>query len=236
MTNKNSKLIISFDNLSVEKAKGLFSSTSLHIAAYSFGTSFLIRNGIKTLEPMSSKIMLDLRLCDSKVAVAQLMSSILEILNNKVAYITISPFAPVSTMLHVVKCASPLTSVLMATPSSVMIDDDIETLGYKKDEVGKITEKLLKGASNNGIVGCICKPHEVASIRKTMGKNFLIICSDIIALGSKDKMTGDGTPYDAIKNGADLIVVGSLITSHTAPGSICTMIEERLDAAQLTTK
>jgi orotidine-5'-phosphate decarboxylase len=91
-------------------------------------------------------------------------------------------------------------------------DEDLDTLGFKNGFLPMVLN-LANIAIKNGIDGIICSPNEARSIREKLGRGFYI-ATPWIRLHDDDK--GDqkriNTPYSAIKNGADFIIVGRSIT------------------------
>lgn len=73
-------------------------------------------------------------------------------------------------------------------------------------------------AQESGIDGAVCSPHEVAQLREICGNNFLLVCPGVRPSWSE---TGDQkrvmTPSQALKAGADYLVIGRPITAAPDP-------------------
>jgi orotidine-5'-phosphate decarboxylase len=83
------------------------------------------------------------------------------------------------------------------------------------------TTRLAKLANSCGLDGVVCSPHEITSIRNEVNNNFLIVTPGVRPLGAAlDDQARVATPSEAIKKGADYLVIGRPITeardSHTA--------------------
>lgn len=77
---------------------------------------------------------------------------------------------------------------------------------------------LAKSASEAGLDGVVASPKEAASIRKEIGKNFLIVTPGVRPKGSeKEDQKRIATPSEAISAGADYIVIGRPITKAKDP-------------------
>jgi len=78
--------------------------------------------------------------------------------------------------------------------------------------------KLAWMAQEAGLDGVVTSPEEIASVRRTCGKDFLIVVPGVRLAGARH---GDqsrvGTPAAAIRAGADYIVVGRPITAARDP-------------------
>lgn len=74
-------------------------------------------------------------------------------------------------------------------------------------------------AQETGLHGAVCSPHEVSQLRQVCGDNFLLVCPGV---RPKWSVIGDQrrtmTPGEAIKAGADYLVIGRPIT--TAPNPV----------------
>jgi orotidine-5'-phosphate decarboxylase len=87
------------------------------------------------------------------------------------------------------------------------------------------TTRLAKLANSCGLDGVVCSPHEITSIRNEVNDNFLIVTPGVRPLGAAlDDQVRFATPSEAIKKGADYLVIGRPITeardSHTALSEI----------------
>ncbi len=73
-------------------------------------------------------------------------------------------------------------------------------------------------AKESGLDGAVCSPQEVSQLRETCGDDFLLVCPGVRPKWSE---TGDQsrtlTPSEAIKAGADYLVIGRPITAAPDP-------------------
>ena len=87
-------------------------------------------------------------------------------------------------------------------------------------------------AQETGLSGAVCSPQEVAQLRQTCGDDFLLVCP-----GVRPKWAESGdqkrslTPSDAIKAGADYLVIGRPITTADDPVAAWQRICEELASA-----
>lgn len=85
-------------------------------------------------------------------------------------------------------------------------------------------------AQKSGIDGAVCSPHEAAQLREVCGDDFLLVCPGVRPSWAK---TGDQkrvmTPSQAIKAGANYLVIGRPITQAENPveawSKICAEVE-----------
>lgn len=73
-------------------------------------------------------------------------------------------------------------------------------------------------AKNSGLDGVVASPHEIGAIRDACGTNFLIITPGVrpagAALGDQKRVM---TPGEAVRKGADFVVIGRPITQADDP-------------------
>jgi len=97
--------------------------------------------------------------------------------------------------------------------------------------------KLAKLAQKSGVDGVVASAEEAKAIRKTCGREFLIVTPGVrpkdLSVGSKkDDQSRTATPREAIKAGADFIVVGRPILVATDPRAAAQEIVNEIAAAK----
>ena len=95
-----------------------------------------------------------------------------------------------------------------------------------RDEMGvsrPLTEQvvaLARLAQDSGCDGLVASPHEIAAIRAACGPDFLLVIPGVrpigAAIGDQKRVM---TPGEAVKAGADYIVVGRPITADIDPAA-----------------
>lgn len=84
-------------------------------------------------------------------------------------------------------------------------------------------------AKEAGLQGAVCSPHEVAQLKDVCGDKFLLVCPGVRPSWAQ---TGDQkrsmTPSEAIKAGADYLVIGRPITAAPEPVAAWERICEEL--------
>ncbi len=122
--------------------------------------------------------------------------------------------------------------VLAVTVLTSLDQTDLETLGMPGSVRARSVE-LARLARRAGAEGVICSPLEVASVKK-LSPQFLVVTPGIRPGGSAhgdQKRTA--TPVEALRAGADFIVVGRAITEASDPVASATSILESLRSAAL---
>jgi len=97
--------------------------------------------------------------------------------------------------------------------------------------------KLAKLAQEAGVDGVVASVQEAKAIRKACGREFLIVTPGVRPRGSdvgekKDDQARTATPREAIKAGADFIVVGRPILMAADPKSAIGEIVDEIALAK----
>ncbi|WP_218081342.1 orotidine-5'-phosphate decarboxylase [Anthocerotibacter panamensis] len=77
---------------------------------------------------------------------------------------------------------------------------------------------LARLAQQAGVHGVVCSPWEAASVREVCGPNFLIVTPGIRLPGAEaEDQRRVCTPGEALRRGADYLVIGRTVTQHPEP-------------------
>ncbi len=97
-------------------------------------------------------------------------------------------------------------------------------------ELPQFTLEMALMAKECGLAGAVCSPQEAKQIKQLCGQDFLLVCPGVRPQWS---VTGDQqrtmTPADAIKSGADYLVIGRPITAAEDPVAAFARICEELN-------
>ena len=125
-----------------------------------------------------------------------------------------------------------LTPIMLAVTVLTSIDQNQleKELLIKGMSVQDVAVRLARMAQTSGAGGVICSPHEIAAVRAACGPGFKIVTPGIRPVwhGSNDQKRIT-TPADAVKLGADYIVIGRPVTRAPHPASAAIRIAEEID-------
>jgi orotidine-5'-phosphate decarboxylase len=92
--------------------------------------------------------------------------------------------------------------------------------------------KLAKLAKSVGLDGVVASAHEIRAIRRACGPKFLIVVPGIRpATSAEDDQSRVATPGEAIRAGADYLVIGRPITGASDPRQAAIQIQDEVSAA-----
>ena len=106
----------------------------------------------------------------------------------------------------------------------------LREIGFGPDvEVESLVISFAKLCRSNGLDGVVCSPQEIKSLRKEIGKDFVLVTPGIRSnqiAGDDQKRTT--SPFKALKEGADYIVVGREVTLDHNPSDKVKQILENI--------
>jgi orotidine-5'-phosphate decarboxylase len=89
---------------------------------------------------------------------------------------------------------------------------------------------LAQLASQSGLAGAVCSPHEAAELRTACGAEFLLVCPGVRpSWAAKGDQARVMTPAEALAAGADYLVIGRPITADADPGAAFDRIVAELE-------
>ncbi len=95
-----------------------------------------------------------------------------------------------------------------------------------------LARRLARLAQECGLDGVVASPQEVQAIRRACGKDFLIVVPGVrLASAEKNDQARVATPAEAIRAGADYLVVGRPITAAADPQAAAEIIVEEIALA-----
>ena len=109
------------------------------------------------------------------------------------------------------------TTILAVTVLTSLDETDLSEIGFSPPPAD-LAGRLAGMALQEGIEGIVCSAREVATIRKLAGETAVLVTPGVRlpenAVGDQKRVV---TPYDAIRNGADYLVIGRPITKAEDP-------------------
>jgi orotidine-5'-phosphate decarboxylase len=107
--------------------------------------------------------------------------------------------------------------LIAVTVLTSLNDDDLREIGYQQG-AGALVERLSGLTAEAGLDGVVCSPREVSVLRRRHGNGFALVTPGIRPAGSaRDDQQRIMTPAEAIRDGADYLVVGRPITAAADP-------------------
>ena len=211
------RLIVALDFPAPAKALALVSVLSGSISIYKIGLQLYIAAGpaiVQAVAATGAKIFLDLKLHDIPNTVAKAVAAAGEL---GVQMLTVHLAGGTSMLKAAVEARPPHLSLLGVTVLTSATEETLNETGLDS----KISEQVVRLADlgrSSGINGLITSPHEVRLLRERFGQEMTLITPGVRpAWAAADDQKRFTTPAEALKSGADYLVVGRPITAAEDP-------------------
>jgi orotidine-5'-phosphate decarboxylase len=107
--------------------------------------------------------------------------------------------------------------------------EDLERVGLHGSLMENV-ERLARLARASGLDGVVCSAQEAPLIRRAAGEDFVLVTPGIrLKDDSSDDQARIVTPVEAVRLGADYLVIGRTITQAPDPGAMLAAILESLN-------
>ena len=212
------KVIVALDSNDLSKIKKIVTKLKSEVYAFKIGYEFFLNYGIKgykEIKKISPKIFLDLKLHDIPNTVSKGIKAI-EKLKPLLTTIHISGGDEMMRASIIERKKTKILGVSVLTS----LDSRQTKKYYNEKNIKNLVKKFVKQARKLGLDGIVCSPKEIKYVRQETGKNFLIVTPGIRINKSerkKDDQKRVLSPIEAIKLGANLIVIGRPITKSNNP-------------------
>jgi orotidine-5'-phosphate decarboxylase len=204
-----------------------------HVSTVKIGLELYLRYGpdvVATVRGASGvRVFLDLKLLDIPATVAGAAQAVSRL---RPDYLTVHATGGPGVIRAAVE-AAPRTCVAAVTVLTSMGDSDlVATLGIP-GPVSDVVRRLSVMAVAAGARGLVCSPREVAAVRAEVGPDITLITPGVRPAGSAlNDQARVATPEEAIRAGADLLVIGRPITGAADPGAAAATIAASLRRAR----
>ena len=207
------------------------------VAGLKLGLEFVTANGpsgVRSFVDLGLPVFLDLKFHDIPNTVAGAVRAAADLgVTMLTLHIQGGP-AMLWAAADAIKDFGPKRPLLLGVSVLTSMDDkDLAAVGIE----GTTEEQVLRLAGlarKTGLDGMICSPREIGPIREAFGQSLKLVVPGIRPAGSS---AGDQkrtlTPGEAIKAGADYLVIGRPITGAGSPRAAALAIRDEIDAARL---
>lgn len=226
------RIFVPLDTPDADAAIDMATKLKGYVGGMKLGKEFFMANGPDAVEAVSAvgmPIFLDLKFHDIPNTVAGAVRSVL-------------PLKPAIMNVHAVGGAAMMraanearagvpsddTLLIAVTVLTSLSDEDLAELGVNASAKDQAV-RLAKLAKANGLDGVVCSPWEIAPIRAACGDDFKLVVPGIrpswAAAGDQKRIM---TPADAVREGADYLVMGRPITAADDPVAAAERVAEEL--------
>ena len=226
----NERIIFALDVDSAGKAKKLIERLESHIRFYKVGLQLFLADGFPVVQWIADRghrVMLDLKFYD----IPQTVKLAVEQLKGKgVTFATVHGNEPI---VSAAVQAGAEVKILAVTVLTSFGREDMEGFWGVRCEVGDLVLSRARRAIDSGADGIVASGDEVRRLRSELGSDFLIITPGIRPAGTgsgRDDQKRIVTAGQAIRGGADYVVVGRPIRDAADPISVVEAMQEEIAA------
>jgi len=228
-------IIFPLDVSSADEAKALVRMLASHVGLFKVGLELFVRTGPDLvrwiIESGNAGVFLDLKFHDIPATVSRAMAGIADL---GVRFATVHCGENPSMLKAAVDGSAGKVGVLGVTVLTSVSGEDITAAGfcpeYGADPV-RLVMKRAETAKNAGCAGIVCSGREVSAVKQRFGKDFIIVTPGIRPLWdgvSADDQARVTTPAQAVKNGADYLVIGRPIRRAADPAAAARRIADEI--------
>ena len=231
-----SPVYVALDTTDVAQAAALATGLKGLVAGVKLGLEFFSYcgpRGVEAIADLGMPLFLDLKLHDIPNTVAGAMRGVAKLAPRLTTIHASGGFAMMQAAAEAAregaaKANRSATKVLAVTVLTSLDQPAMAEIGFGGTVLDQV-KRLAELAQKAGVDGLVCSPHEVAHVRDVVGSDMTLVVPGIRPAWAE---AGDQkrfmTPKEALKAGADLLVIGRPITGTTNPADAARRIAEEL--------
>ena len=236
MSGRANPIYVALDTPDLTRALEIAKAVKPHVGGLKIGLEFLTAlgpEGIRGIMETGVPVFADTKFHDIPNTVA---GAAREICKFGVAIFNIHASGGEAMMRAAVEAAAqsnPKPKVIAVTVLTSLTDDDLEAVGQRGPSDDQVA-RLAKLAKTSGLDGVVCSPREIALVRKACGPDFLIVTPGVRPLGADlADQRRVMTPAEAVRAGADILVIGRPITGASDPAAAARAVAAEIAAAEM---
>jgi orotidine-5'-phosphate decarboxylase len=232
--NYQAPIAVALDAPDLETAARWAGLVTPHVSTVKIGLELYLRYGPEVVASIRGasgvQVFLDLKLHDIPVTVARAARVVARL---RPGLLTVHAAAGAAAIKAAVQ-AAPDTKIVAVTVLTSLSGADLGEIGLA-GPVSDAVRRLAGLAVAAGARGLVCSPQEVAAVRAEVGPEIILITPGVRPAGSDaNDQARIATPEEALRAGADLLVIGRPITGAADPGAAAAALAvslRRIEAA-----
>ena len=194
---------------------------------------------VRALTDEGHRVMLDLKLHDSPATVARAARAAADL---EVELVTVHALGGPAMLAAAVTAASDRSAVAAVTVLTSHDEAELGAIGL--EGAPALAERLARLALDAGCQALVCSPREASSLRALASPDVQLVCPGVRPRSSAGADTPDprgvvgddqarvATPAEAVRAGADWLVVGRPITRAADPAAAARALRDQALAAR----
>ena len=226
--NNPAPIAVALDAPNLEIASRWAGLVTPHVSTVKIGLELYLRYGPEVVASIRGasgvRIFLDLKLHDIPATVASAVRAVARL---RPQLLTVHAAGGPAMIRAAVEAATG-TPIAAVTALTSLNGEDLDRIGVP----GGIADWVLRLAAmavEAGASGLVCSPREVAAVRDEVGPGITLITPGVRPAGADTHdQARVATPEEALRSGADLLVIGRAITGAPDPGAAAAAIAASL--------
>jgi orotidine-5'-phosphate decarboxylase len=223
---KPNPIIVALDVESAAEARALVARLGGSVSFYKVGMELYAAAGmdfVRELLGQGKDVFLDLKFYDIPETVKR---AVAQVARTGVRFLTVHAVGSVMRAAAEGRAAADL-KLLAVTVLTSFSRADLDDLGYAC-EVSDLVTRRARQAMAAGMDGIVASPLEAAALRRIVGPTAILVTPGVRSAGAgRGDQKRVATPAEAIRDGADYLVMGRQITRAADPaGELARVLEE----------
>lgn len=222
------RLIFALDVPSLQEAQSLISTLGNSVEFYKLGLEVFLSGHyfelLAELKGKGKKIFADLKLFDIPATVA---AAVRQLARHEVDFCTVHGN---DSMLRAAADAKGGMQILAVTALTSLDQGDLDDLGFQCDARTLVLSRARRALAL-GCDGVVSSGLEVNALREHADPRLITVCPGIRPVHNDDDQQRVMTPFQAIRDGADYLVVGRPIRTATDPAAAAEAIQDDIARA-----
>jgi orotidine-5'-phosphate decarboxylase len=228
-----SPLVLALDTADLDTALDLAELAGPAVGMVKVGLELFCAHGadgVRALREEGHRVMLDLKLHDIPATVARAVDAVAGL---DVELVTVHAAGGRAMLEAAVEAAGDRVAVTAVTVLTSLSPPDLASVGLA--DAGAAAERLARLAVLAGCPGLVCSPLEAGRLRAVAGPDVRLVCPGVrpdVGSAGPDDQARVATPAEAVRAGADWLVVGRPITRAPDPAAVALAIRDEAVAAR----
>jgi len=223
-------IIVALDVDSAQEARVLIAKLGKHVNFYKVGLELYTAAGVEFVHELihdGKDVFLDLKVYDIPETVKR---AVAQVARTGVKFLTAHAVGSVMRAAVEGRGDSHL-KLLAVTVLTSFGPEDMADQGYAC-AIPELVALRARKAMEVGMDGIVASPLEAAAVRKIIGRDKVLVTPGVRSAGAaKGDQKRTATPLEAVRDGADYLVIGRQITRAADPADAASRILDEIGAA-----
>jgi orotidine-5'-phosphate decarboxylase len=231
-------IVFPLDVPTIAEARPLVAALAGAVGMFKIGLELFVREGPAVVDSVrkegAARIFLDLKLHDIPATVERAMRAVAAL---RVDFVTVHCGEAAAMLAAAVRGAGGRVAVLGVTVLTSVGLEDLQGAGFSADIIASPQGLVLARAAMAAEAGCagvVCSGQELEPLKQRFGRQLLTVVPGIRPTGLRpaaDDQRRVATPAEAIRRGADYLVIGRPIRDSPDPRHAAAAIAEEIASA-----